>query len=423
MIIRKLILTNVRAYTQASFDFKEGMNLLVGINGVGKTTVLDALRICLTVIYPYITQTTHKKESFSKTDIKIGADYLQVSCFFTYLEIDYNLLIVKHRENFVVSENNEDKGKTIEKPDQEVFTPSIKITTKKFSDLVQDPIGIIFSSKRSLITEKAPSKAAAQGGQVAAQAEALSIDRFFNLKIFAEWLKVQEKLAEEQQHVIQYILALRKAVETFLPGFNNLRVEDIEGATEFLIDKNGVSFNLSQLSDGERGVLSIVLDIAKRITQANPLLVNPLSEGKGIILIDELDLHLHPKWQRTVVNNLIRTFPNCQFIATTHSPQIIPSLEPERIQLIFDDNVIIPDRTLGMDSNWILKHLMDAEERPDDALKIIATVENIIDEIDFEKARNLIKEYKNAGFDFPEWSTFEARMSKLEILGKDEENN
>ena len=166
-----------------------------------------------------------------------------------------------------------------------------------------------------------------------------------------------------------------------------------------------------------------MLDIAKRITQANPLLVNPLSEGKGIILIDELDLHLHPKWQRTVVNNLIRTFPNCQFIATTHSPQIIPSLEPERIQLIFDDNVIIPDRTLGMDSNWILKHLMDAEERPDDALKIIATVENIIDEIDFEKARNLIKEYKNAGFDFPEWSTFEARMSKLEILGKDEENN
>ncbi len=423
MIINKLILTNFRAYKQASFEFKQGMNLLVGTNGVGKTTVLDAIRVCLSIIYPHITQTKSKRENFSNSDIKIGTDFLQVSCDFTYLNIDYNLLIVKHREGFVANETNNIREQTIETRDQELFAPQMKIKTKKVSELMQDPVGVVFSTKRSLTTNEAPNKIAAIGGQAAAQAEALSVNRVFNLKLFADWLKVQEVLAEEQSHVIQYISALHAAVELFLPEFSNLHVVEIDGTNLFFIDKNGLPLSVQQLSDGERGVLSMVLEIAKRLTQANPVLANPLLEGKGIILIDELDLHLHPKWQRLVVPNLIRTFPNCQFIATTHSPQIIPSLDPERIQLINNDKVITPDRTLGMDSNWILKHLMDAEERPENALEIIAKVENLIDEIEFEKARNLIKEYKKVGFDLPEWSTFEARMAKLEILGGDETNN
>ena len=98
MIIKKLTLTNFRAFSYAEFDFKEGMNLLVGINGVGKTTVLEALRVCLSVIYPYITETKHKKESFTINDIKIGSDFLQVSCDFEYLDISYNLLIVKRKK-------------------------------------------------------------------------------------------------------------------------------------------------------------------------------------------------------------------------------------------------------------------------------------------------------------------------------------
>ena len=178
------------------------------------------------------------------------------------------------------------------------------------------------------------------------------------------------------------------------------------------------------MSDGERGVLSMVLDIAKRITQANPVLENPLSEGKGIILIDELDLHLHPKWQRTVVGNLCRTFPLCQVIATTHSPQIIPSLEPERIQLINDDSVFRPDRSLGLDSNWILNHLMDANDRPDGATEAIEEVEGLINEGEYAKARLNIKEYKNnQAFDFPEWAVLEARIARLEIFDNKDETN
>ncbi len=423
MLIRKLTLTNFRGYTQAEFEFMQGLNLLVGINGVGKTSVLEALRVCLSVIYPNITKTKHRKEGFKDSDIKIGAHYLQVSCDFTYLKANYNLLIVKRSQSYVINETDNIREQTTETPDQEVFTPSIKVTTKNFSELSQDSIGVFFSTKRSLITGKSPGKAAAQGGQAVAHAEALSRDREFNLRLFAEWYKVQEKLAEEQPKILQYNAALNRAVETFLPDFSNLHIVDIGDSPQFFIEKNNIPLSILQLSDGERGVLSIVLDIAKRLTQANPGLENPLQEGQGVILIDELDLHLHPKWQRSIVNNLSRTFPNCQIIATTHSPQIIPSLDSERVQLIDNDRVFNPERSLGVDTNWILKFLMDTNDRPNSADEAIMKIENLINEGDFEQSHKLMLEYKTQGLDLPEWTSLEARIARLEIIDDENETN
>jgi predicted ATP-binding protein involved in virulence len=84
---------------------------------------------------------------------------------------------------------------------------------------------------------------------------------------------------------------------------------------------------LDQLSDGERSFIAIVGDLIRRLALANPELSNPL-EGHGVVLIDELELHLHPRWQREVVEKLRSTFPNIQFIATTHSPFVIQALRP-----------------------------------------------------------------------------------------------
>jgi len=389
MLINKLTLTNFRAYAQAEFEFKQGLNLLVGINGVGKTSVLDALRVCLSVIYPNITETKHRKERFKESDIKIGADYLQVSCDFTYLSTNYNLLIVKRKKSYVINETDNIREQTSETPDQEVFTPQIKLTTKKFSELAQDPIGVFYSTKRSLITGKASSKAAAQGGQAAAHAEALSGEREFNLRLFAEWYKVQEKLAEERPQILQYNAALRGAVETFLPHFSNLHIVDIDDTPQFFIEKNGVPLSILQLSDGERGVLSMVLDIAKRLSQANPVLANPLQDGNGIVLIDELDLHLHPKWQRSIVYNLARTFPNCQIIATTHSPQIIGEVKPEFITVI-DNEIFKPASSYGIDSSRVLEEVLDTPARNKEVDALLELLYKSIDDEKLEAAKEQI---------------------------------
>ena len=87
-------------------------------------------------------------------------------------------------------------------------------------------------------------------------------------------------------------------------------------------------------------------------------LENPL-EGNGIILIDEIDLHLHPSWQRKICHALVKTFPNCQFVITTHSPQILGELKTDEIWLLNDFNVYRPDSSFGLTSNQILDEVMD----------------------------------------------------------------
>jgi predicted ATP-binding protein involved in virulence len=183
-----------------------------------------------------------------------------------------------------------------------------------------------------------------------------------------------------------------------------------------LIEKDEVQLDVRQLSDGERGVLALVLDIARRLVQANPTLKDPLKDGEALVLIDEIDLHLHPTWQRSIIKKLTATFPNCQFVATTHSPQVVAAVEPEQVLLLINGAIERPQRTLGMDSNWILRYLMEADERPADALEVIKRVEEMIDGGEFKKARKAISLAKNDGLDFPEWSVLEARMARLEVL-------
>ncbi len=136
------------------------------------------------------------------------------------------------------------------------------------------------------------------------------------------------------------------------------------------------------------------------------------------MLIDELDLHLHPKWQRQIVGKLTATFPQCQFIATSHSPQVVASVDPEQVHLMTPDGVIRPDRTRGMDTNWILRHLMEADDRPMDARAILESVERLVEEGAFADARTEISEARRRGFDLPEWSILEARIARLEILAE-----
>lgn len=122
--------------------------------------------------------------------------------------------------------------------------------------------------------------------------------------------------------------SVRSAIERMIKGYSNLRIE-LAPSRMLLTNEQGIDLQVDQLSGGYKAVLSVVADIAKRLSIANPESENPLEEA--VILIDELDLHLHPKWQKTIVDELKRTFPNCQFIISTHSPFIIQSLKAEEL--------------------------------------------------------------------------------------------
>ncbi len=168
------------------------------------------------------------------------------------------------------------------------------------------------------------------------------------------------------------------AIEQFLPEFTNLRIDRKEnGTAHMLVDKNDQEFDIGQLSGGERNLIALIGDIARRLTLANPASAEPLKEA-GIVLIDEIDLHLHPKWQRIVSERITQVFPNCQFILTTHSPQVISHIKPECIVILKNLDGVISKHTAaesyGKSSDRILEDIMDETSRPkyiDDEIRLI----------------------------------------------------
>ncbi|UOO97883.1 AAA family ATPase [Snodgrassella alvi] len=128
--------------------------------------------------------------------------------------------------------------------------------------------------------------------------------------------------------------------------------------------------NINQLSDGQRTFLGIVADLTYRLLVLNPNLENPLN-GQGIVLIDEIELHLHPKWQQQILINLTKIFPNIQFIVTTHSPQVLSTVYKRQIRQLIelandDYDVQQPElQTRGVMSSDILERIMGTYSIPD----------------------------------------------------------
>jgi predicted ATP-binding protein involved in virulence len=137
-------------------------------------------------------------------------------------------------------------------------------------------------------------------------------------------------------------------------------------------------------------MLALVLDLTRRLAQANPSVADPAGETGAVVLIDEIDLHLHPKWQRQIVNNLRSAFPRCQFIATTHSPQVIGEVEHERIQIMADGQVYSPLHSYGVDSSRVLEEVMDADPRAKEVQNLLTELSRLIGKQQFDSARELL---------------------------------
>jgi predicted ATP-binding protein involved in virulence len=140
-----------------------------------------------------------------------------------------------------------------------------------------------------------------------------------------------------------------------LEGFGDLRVE--EDPLRLIVNKAGYPLDIAQLSDGERSFLAVVTDLCRRLTLANPGLDDPL-QGEGVVLIDELELHLHPKWQRTVIEKLRSLFPRLQFIGTTHSPFVIQTLRKDELRLL--DREILSEYS-GRGIEEVTRFIMDVQ--------------------------------------------------------------
>ena len=195
-----------------------------------------------------------------------------------------------------------------------------------------------------------------------------------------EWfyIKENEELREQRErHDLDFHLkelsAVRDAISSMIDGVTDPHVE--LRPMRFVVSERldggpAEKRTLDQLSGGFQAVLALAADLAWRMAQGNPHRQNPL-ESEAVVLIDEIELHLHPSWQQRILDDLVRTFPNAQFIVSTHSPQVLTTVSPEHIvSLHREDGRIVAGQasaaTYGAEAGYVLSTVMGVDERPRD---------------------------------------------------------
>ncbi len=388
MIVTRLKLANARAIEAAEFSFKPGFNLIVGVNGVGKTTALEALAVSLAAVVRHINKLKGPAHGFSAGDIRVGGDALTIEAEMRLQHAAYTYVIHQPREAAValVGRAGLPREETVDTPAKSMFLgdkPPLADGKKTLR-----PLGVLFSTRRAVPSDRGPTRGAAAGGPGAAFAEAFSA-RELRLGEFAAWMRAQAAIAAEKPGAARVLEAFEKVVRRFLPEYANLRVSE-DDARRLLIERRGLEIPVRQLSDGERGALALVLDLTRRLAQANPGLDDPAAKGPGVVLVDEIDLHLHPKWQRDIVRGLPEAFPTLQFIATTHSPQVIGEVAHDRIQVMGRGTVFSPTHSFGVDSSRVLEEIMDAAPRSHKVQKLLTDLSKHVDRKDLKGAATLV---------------------------------
>ena len=202
--------------------------------------------------------------------------------------------------------------------------------------------------------------------------------------------------------------AVRDAISLVIPGFTRPRITTNPlrmVLTQHLADNSERELSLQMLSDGYRTMLALVMDFARRMAQANPHLAKPL-EAEAILMVDEIDLHLHPVWQQTVIPSFRRAFPNTQLILSTHSPQVLTTVEAEKI-FIVDINGIrpCPAPTYGARSSDVVAEVLGLQSlRPPDneIAKKIAALFQALDARRLNEAKDLRADLESWAKGFPE---------------------
>jgi predicted ATP-binding protein involved in virulence len=409
MKLGSLSLAHCGGFEQLDIAFEQDVTLIAGVNGVGKSTILHALTVLLSRALPEFTPSRSAPLYFTDDDIHGDKGSLEVS---VRIQID-GQTINAGVQRLRAADEMGDRVMLLRQA--EVATGAIdfaqalsartltgeleagmketRAALETLKNATHPPLAVYFSPKRQLPGQPRSLPEAKPFDPSIAYGRALH-DREVELREFMHWFRTQEKLgAASEPRRLRVLDALRAVVSELVPEFSNLRVQE-QPRLGFVVDKRGQPFYLHQLSDGERGLLALVFDLTRRLAIANPDSNNPIAEGVALVMIDEVELHLHPKWQRDVIKRLPAIFKGCQFVITTHSPQVIGETEARCVRLLTweDGRVVVdtPAMAYGTDSNWILSVLMGGDEMNEDVESKLENASRLISERNLDGARELI---------------------------------
>lgn len=391
MKIKHLVIENFRAIELLDLDCSKGANVFIGDNGAGKSTVLEAIGILSSWLNARFSSAKGRGRNIRKEDIRLGSEY----CF----------LSVEAEHQGVTARWSLFKGAAQKQDEKKSDLSSLDGFVAHIRESHEDEryLFTIYGVNRNIstITLNKRLYGSKEGKQdiVRSASSTASWKPFFNWYYERENEENRMKARFNAQYHDESLDVIRECLSEVFPGYKNLRVED--RPTRFVIDKDGQEINFERLSDGEKCYISLVLDIARRLSLQNDGL-KPILDCEQLILIDEVDLHLHPSWQLSVVSNLRRKFPHCQFFVTSHSPLVLSSLGVESQLIVLRDGrrVELSDIPYGDNGDYILKRFF--------GLKSVRNPE-VQDEIN-SVASELTKEH-------PDFNEVERRLDALKEQG------
>ncbi len=407
MTIKNIILKNYRCFADMEVNFHEKLTVIVGDNGSGKTSVLEGIAVSLGTMF--VGLDGRAGVSINKKDARLKAYQMGES---QDIQPQYPVEIIAagsidgQMVTWMRSLNGENGSTTIK--DARDMTDIAKDYQKRLRDgdgsLVLPMIayygtGRLWDYHREKKTDTFKDNTKTNG-------YIDSLDGTANIKLMMSWFKKKtmqtmqmrsDELGESIELSVVY-RAMQMCYER-VTGYSgvkfryNLDINEIECQ---YIDEKGLpmSVPLPQMSDGYKSTISLIGDIAYRMAVLNPQLgMDVIDKTDGIVLIDEVDLHLHPAWQHRILGDLQEIFPNVQFIVTTHAPAVISSAKSENLVILKNYEVSDPGTEIyGNDVNSILKDIMGVAERNPAIADLFARFYLLLNEGQYDRAEKILDE-------------------------------
>lgn len=404
----RLELTNFHKFEHCSIDFDESLTVLVGDNGSGKSSILDAAAVALDQVVAFLA--SNGQRMLYARDARVASFPMGDG---VDRQAQYPVVVSSHAHvgerrlgwtRSLTSGSGENNSEV-----DDAFVDVLEACSAGIrggDDQLVLPViayygtGRLWGERQGSIDDRRMTFSR-QSGYVDSLAARVNTEQMLSwfFKMTAQDVQRAQSLRPVGESGL--FAAVRGAVERcfgLITGSDrvsvtyNLDADDLD--VEYLCGNDEVQrMSMGVLSDGYRTTLSMVADIAYRMALLNPALGSKVTEATpGIVLIDEVDLHLHPLWQARILGDLREIFPRVQFIVTTHAPVVISSVRASHIRMLGDGDEVRQPATevYGGDAGRILISVMDAPERPIAVQAELDTFYRLLDEGDLSEARDLL---------------------------------
>ena len=395
--MEQIHIKNYKALEDVSIELNPGVNLLIGDNGSGKTSVLEGIAVALGGIFVNVVGVTTK--NIIKDDVHIKIKPLgDSSTSIEYCEPVSTgcTLYIAENQKFSWNRVKEEVSAAHTRIDnKDVCAWMKKLTNHSDTNL---PLISFQSAARAwrvkrgdFGTELKKKLDDRRCGYIGC------LDSSMDVKSIQQWCLKQEIVASNKRSVREYEM-FKNIVASFMKEINELyEITTIYYSPQFneLVYKDDrEEMPISKLSAGYQSLLWMIMDLAYRVCMLNPELKDR-NQITGIVLIDEIDLHLHPKWQWKVIDALRETFKNVQFIIATHSPIVISSSKKANLILLDKEQITYLPDCYGYEVEDVLRYRQESVSRPKNVKKLVDQIEDAVDDIDFEKAEETLKKLKD----------------------------